>query len=117
MGWLEWISFDPSKLNFLHTPLEKAGSKIELSEWNTYLDWKIEASKINKEKFSSQGINEGVQNCSVPDTPLPSLAAPLFHVLPFQDLPSLSLLPLFYTSYTLLSIDLGKTKSIKLDQK
>lgn len=112
LGWLEWISFDTSKLNFLHAPLEKAGSKMELNEWDTYLDWKIEASKINTDKLSSpQGINETlletvselkkaskIAQCRTHHFLSP--AVPLLHVFPFQDLPSLLLSPLLYTSYT-----------------
>ena len=45
LRWLKWGSFDTSKLNFLHSQLEQAGSKTELNKWNTYLDWKIKDSK------------------------------------------------------------------------
>ena len=45
LRWLKLSSFDTSKLNFLHSQLEQAGSKTELNKWNTYLDWKIKDSK------------------------------------------------------------------------
>lgn len=34
----KWGIFDTSKLIFLHTQIEKAGSKIKNNEWEAYLD-------------------------------------------------------------------------------
>lgn len=40
----KWGTFDTSKLIIVYALLEKAGSKIELNEWNTCFVWKIKAS-------------------------------------------------------------------------
>ena len=40
------------ELIFVFNIRKKVGSKIKLNEWETFLDWEIEASRRSTDKFS-----------------------------------------------------------------